>query len=133
VQDALPMLQQAPRGVLADLDNRITLMHHSFFDDQPVSGASAYLIRNVTHNWSDEDCVRIFKAFVPALEKSDPGTPVLINDIVLPDLNEMPHFLEQRLRQVDVMMMVAFGGKQRTKGEFQVILEGADPRYRVSA
>jgi hypothetical protein len=45
----------------------------------------------------------------------------------------MPRFLEQRLRQVDVMMMVAFGGKQRTKGELQVILEGADSRYRVSA
>jgi len=127
------MLNQAPSDVLANLNNRITLMHHSFFDPQPVSGASAYLIRNVTHNWSDEDCVRIFKALVPALEESHPGTPVLINDIVLPDLDEMPHFLEQRLRQVDIMMMVAFGGKQRTKSEFRAILEGADPRYRVSA
>jgi len=126
------MLSQASRSALADLNNRVALMHHSFFDPQPVSsGVSAFLLRNVTHNWSDEDCVRIFKALVPALEKSGTDTRVLINDIVLPDLNEAPRFVEQRLRQVDIMMLVAFGGKQRTKGEFQALLETADPRYRV--
>lgn len=53
------------------------------------------------------------------------------NDLVLPDVNEMPHFLEKCLRQVKVMMMFAFGENNERKASSA--LESAELRYRVSA
>ena len=117
---------------LSDLNGRVSFMPHNFFDPQPIIKASAYLLRRVTHNWSDQDCVRIFKSLIPALEKSEKGTPLLINDIVLPLSGSGSLFHERQLRQVDIMMMVVLGAKQRTEAQFRVLLEQADPRLKVS-
>lgn len=126
------MLTQASKNDLSALEGRVAFMQHNFFDTQPISGVAAYLLRYVTHNWSDEDCIRIFKAIVPALEKSRPGTPMLINDIVLPEWGSAGLYQEKNLRQVDIMMMIALGAKQRTESKFRTLLERADPRLSVS-
>jgi hypothetical protein len=126
------MLSSATQNDLSGLDGRVTFMPHDFFTDQPVSGAAAYLLRYITHNWSDSDCVRIFRALVPALEKSLPGTPVLINDVVLPDYGSNNKYRENRMRQVDIMMMLVLGAKQRSEKDFRSLLAEADPRFTVS-
>lgn len=108
-------------------------MPHDFFSPQPVTGAAAYLLRYITHNWSDEDCIRIFRALVPALEKSPAGTPLLINDVVLPALGEASLYQENRMRQVDIMMMLVLGAKQRTEEEFGRLLSNADTRFKVGS
>lgn len=132
VQDSLSMLAQASSNDISDLNGRVAFMQHSFFEPEPIAGAAAYLLRYVTHNWDDQDCIRIFKALVPALEQSAPQTPLLINDIVLPTAGETTLYQERRLRQVDIMMMVVLGAKQRTEADFRGLLKSADSRYRVS-
>ncbi|KAF2241265.1 sterigmatocystin 8-O-methyltransferase precursor [Trematosphaeria pertusa] len=131
VQDSLSMLAQASSNDISDLNGRVAFMQHSFFEPEPIAGAAAYLLRYVTHNWDDQDCIRIFKALVPALEQSAPQTPLLINDIVLPTAGETTLYQERRLRQVDIMMMVVLGAKQRTEADFRGLLKSADSRYRV--
>jgi hypothetical protein len=126
------MLSSATQNDLSDLNGRVTFMPHDFFTDQPVSGAAAYLLRYITHNWSDSDCVRIFRALVPALEMSPPGTPVLINDVVLPAYGEASRYRENRMRQIDIMMMLVLGAKQRSEEDFRRLLLEADPRFIVS-
>ncbi|KAH7397175.1 O-methyltransferase-like protein [Pyrenochaeta sp. MPI-SDFR-AT-0127] len=133
VQDSLTMLSSATQNDFSDLNGRVTFMPHDFFTPQPVSGAAAYLLRYITHNWSDEDCIRIFRALVPALEKSAPGTPLLINDVVLPALGEATKFHDNRMRQVDIMMMLVLGAKQRTEEQFRKLLSEADPRLKITA
>ena len=125
------MLSSASQNDFSDLNGRVTFMPHDFFTTQPVSGAAAYLLRYITHNWSDADCIRIFKAIVPALEKSKPGTPLLINDVVLPALGEATMYHDNRMRQVDIMMMLVLGAKQRTEEEFRGLLTQADSRFKV--
>lgn len=132
VQDSFSMLASAAQHDFSDLNGRVTFMPHDFFTPQPVAGAAAYLLRYITHNWSDEDCIRIFRALVPALEKSAPGTPLLINDVVLPALGEASRYHENRMRQVDIMMMLVLGAKQRTEEQFRRLLQDADPRFMVS-
>ncbi|KAF2266741.1 O-methyltransferas-like protein [Lojkania enalia] len=132
VQDSVEMLIQASKQDLSDLEGRVAFMQHNFFDPQPITSAYAYLLRQVTHNWSDQDCIRIFRALAPALEKSGKGTPLLINEIVLPALKTSSLYQERRLRQVDIMMMVALGARQRTEEQFRVLLEAADTRFKVS-
>ncbi|KAI4162781.1 MAG: hypothetical protein LQ342_003668, partial [Letrouitia transgressa] len=127
------MLNQASQtsaSPATQLGDRVHFMHHSFFDNQPIAPTSAYFMRSCIHNWPDDDCVRIFRALVPALERCASGTPFLINDTILPDLGTRTKYEERDLRQLDLCMMVALGAKQRTRGEFERLLREADRRYQ---
>jgi len=126
------MLGQGQRLLTDDVRNRVSFTKASFFEPQPYKGAAAYLIRQCVHNWADKDVVIMFKSVVPGLEGSAPGTPLLINDIVLPEPGTVPRYWEREMRQADMVMMVSFGAKQRTQAEFEVLLKEADPRYEIS-
>ncbi|KAI8931406.1 hypothetical protein NX059_011736 [Plenodomus lindquistii] len=125
------MLAEGRDSLPAELASRVVYSQHSFFDPQPVENAAAFLIRQCTHNWADRDVVKIFKAFVPGLEKSGPNTPLLINDIVIPEPGVWPRHQERIVRQVDMVMLVNCGAKQRTEAEFKALLLEADPRYEI--
>lgn len=125
------MLDQGQKLLTDDVRNRVSFSKASFFEPQPYKGAAAYLIRQCTHNWADHDVVTMFKAVVPGLEGSPPETPLLINDIVLPEAGTVPRYWEREMRQADMVMMVSFGAKQRTKAEFEALLKQADPRYEL--
>ncbi|KAF2475857.1 O-methyltransferase [Lindgomyces ingoldianus] len=132
VQDSnADMLAQGRDSLSGDLRDRVTYLQHSFFEPQPVKNAAAFLIRQVTHNWADHDVVRIFRSFVPGLENTSPNTPLLINDIILPEPGAWPRHHERTARQIDICMLVNLGAKQRTKDEFEGLLKEADARYEI--
>ncbi|KAE8151807.1 O-methyltransferase-domain-containing protein [Aspergillus avenaceus] len=113
------------------LTDRITFVRHNFFEAQPQRNAAAFFIRQCTHNWVDEDVVKIFKGFIPGLEGSAPGTPLLINDTILPEPGSRPAHEERSLRQMDMLMLVGLGAKQRTRQELERLLKAADERYEI--
>jgi O-methyltransferase domain len=132
VQDSNPdMLAEGRDSLTDELRDRVTYLQHSFFEPQPTKDAAAFLIRQCTHNWADRDVVTIFKSFVPGLESSSPDTPLLINDIIIPEPGTWPRHQERLVRQVDMVMLVNCGAKQRTKAEFDSLLKRADPRYEI--
>ena len=85
----------------AEIEERITFMVHDFFNEQPVTGADLYLLRLVLHNWSDEDCVRILRALVPALKS---GARVVVNELCLPELRSTSIFEEREMRCVKLAL-----------------------------
>lgn len=129
--------------------SRLTFMQHDFFTPQPIRDANVYFFRQCFHNYNDADCVRILQALVPALECCSTGTPLLINDIVLPEPGRVEltgtgaglgeegerglwtKFEEHGLRQLDIAMLVLLGAKQRTAREFEQVLRTADERFEV--
>lgn len=125
------LLAQGRAQNLSDLDGRVQFMSHDFFDPQPELNAGAYFIRQVVHNWNDADCIRILRNIVPALEKCAPNTPLLINEMILPEPGEKSRYEEHMLRQVDMLVMVSLGAKQRTLREFQRLMHEADPRLVI--
>lgn len=132
VQDSnSKMLMDGKAQLTPDIAERVAFMQHDFFSEQPITDASAFFLRQCLHNWNDRDCIKIIRALVPALEKCKPGTPLLINDEVLPALNQKSKFEEHLLRQYDMCMFVIFGSKQRTEKEFETLLKEADPRFKV--
>ncbi|KAI4273484.1 MAG: hypothetical protein LQ337_004585 [Flavoplaca oasis] len=132
VQDSnVEMLAEGRDSVDDDLRGRVTYQQHSFFEPQPTKNAAAFLIRQCTHNWADKDVVTIFRSFVPGLEKSSAETPLLVNDIIIPEPGIWPRHQERVVRQVDMVMLVNCGAKQRTKAEFESLLKEADPRYEI--
>ncbi|KAI0841458.1 O-methyltransferase [Hypoxylon sp. FL0890] len=132
VQDgSADMLAQGKKLDLHDIEGRVTWMQHNFFQPQPLCDVAAFFIRQCTHNWCDHDVVTILKSFVPGLEGSKRGTPLLINDTIIPEPGTRPAHEERGLRQMDMMMFVNFGAKERTKKEFEALLKEADPRYEI--
>ena len=130
------MLAQGRRLVTSDIGSRISFTQANFFEPQGYKGASAYLLRQCTHDWADHDVVRMFKAVVPGLEGSDEGIPLLINDMILPEPGEDVErkggrMWERERRQVDMVMLMCFGAKQRTVKEFEALLHEADPQYVI--
>ena len=78
-----------------DVKERVTLMEHDFFEPQPVQGADVYMFRFVFHNWSDEYCLKILRALVPAMR---PGAKVVVNDHCMPEPGVLGLLRERRIR-----------------------------------
>ena len=116
------MLSQAEAEIVDSLGGRLTFQQH----------ANAFLIRQCLHNYNDADCIKIMRAVVPALEKCEAGTPLLINEVILPASGSTTRNVEHHLRQIDLCMMVTLGAKQRSEREFESLLKQADSRFEVS-
>ncbi|KAF2728854.1 putative O-methyltransferase [Polyplosphaeria fusca] len=128
VQDISPrMLSQAEQFE----DQRVTFQEHDFFTPQPVHDASVFIIRQCLHNQSDEDAIKIVRQVIPALGRCGHGTPLLINEVILPDSGTITRFQEHYLRQVDLCMMVTLGTRQRSEREFRRLINEADERLEV--
>ncbi|KAI1388680.1 O-methyltransferase [Hypoxylon trugodes] len=113
------------------LEPRIQFLQHDFFQLQPVRDVAAVFLRWITHNWTDAQVISIFSSIVPTLESSAPGTPLLINDLVVPEPGEVPMHVERAVRNADIFMFTCLGAKQRSVAEFTELLKRADKRYNV--
>ncbi|RGP79393.1 hypothetical protein FLONG3_2448 [Fusarium longipes] len=82
----------------SDIAGRVSFMQHDFFTKQPITDASTFLLRHCLHNWNDKDCIRIIRALIPALEKCRPGAQILINEVILPEYDEVLNYEEHLLR-----------------------------------
>lgn len=127
------MLSQGPiNPAFSEVEERVSFMKYDFLEPQPVQEAGLFFLRQITHNYPDDVCVNIFKRLAEALERSPPGTPLLINDMVLPMANTMLKVEEHHLRQLDMAMLNGYAAKQRTQQEFLALLKQADDRLEVS-
>jgi O-methyltransferase domain len=97
----------------AGLAGRVSAEAGDFFEAVPA-GAGAYVLAQVLHDWSDEDCVRILQACRRA---AGPGARVLVLEQILPDGPE-PNVA----KLTDLNMLVLLGGRERTRGEFASVL-----------
>ena len=105
-----------------DLAARCEVQGGSFFDGVPV-GADAYMMKYVIHDWDDERCLRILRNCREAMA---PGGRVLLVEHVIEPGNR-PDF--GKLLDIN-MLVVAPGGKERTRGEFGALLGGSGLRLR---
>ncbi|KAJ8126760.1 hypothetical protein O1611_g6878 [Lasiodiplodia mahajangana] len=129
--DSATMLAEGEKLITDDIRNRISFARHNFFQPQPYRNAAAFLLRQCTHDWCDRDVVTMFKSLVPGMEGSKPNTPLLINDIIMPQPGAWSRHAERGVRDLDMMMMIGFGSKERTRDEFEALLKEADSRYEI--
>ncbi len=82
------VLRQTARAINDhELADRCGTQAGSFFEEIPP-GADAYIMKYISHDWSDEDVVRIFSNCAQAMRR---GSKLLVVDAVIPE--EMPHIL----------------------------------------
>ncbi|KAH7391258.1 S-adenosyl-L-methionine-dependent methyltransferase [Cadophora sp. MPI-SDFR-AT-0126] len=106
----------------------IEWMQYDFNTPQTVV-ADVYFYRFVFHNYPDATVINILKAATAALKK---GAKVLINDSGLPDPGEARWFDEKAARSLDVLMLAAMNGRERSKDDWEALFKGADPRYKFN-
>ncbi|KAL8699111.1 MAG: hypothetical protein Q9224_001554 [Gallowayella concinna] len=96
-------------------------MAHDFFTHQPVQGPRAFLIRQVLHDWPDQECQQILQHLAAAMQ---PGhSKVLINEFVLADVGASDF-----ITAIDLVMMGMSGGMERTVSQWNKLLASAGLR-----
>lgn len=122
------------RGILFDLDHVVAGAHHhirrlgvagrcqivdgDFFAGVP-GGADGYLMKNIIHDWDDDQAVLILSNIRRALDYRRYGRVVLIEAII----PEGPQADIGKL--VDLEMMLMPGGRERTAEEFGALFARA--------
>lgn len=101
----------------SDLPGGIETQVHDFFDEQPVKGAKAYYLRTVLHDWPDKQAVEILSRLREAMA---PDSLVLIHEKAMPETN-----IPWMAAIGDMTMMTAFASSERTKNEWETLLNKA--------
>ena|SRR5258707_4561194 len=112
---------QVVAGAPAVLSNhgvaeRVRIEEGSFFDAIP-GGGDAYVLKNVIHDWPDDDAVRILRNVRGA---AGAGTKVLLVELVIP-----PHDREFPGKWLDLEMLLLASARERTAPEYGQVLKRA--------
>jgi hypothetical protein len=95
---------------------RVTVRGGNFFEAVPAGG-DLYLLKQILHDWDDDECVRILRSIRAAIP--DHGRLALI-EFLLPEAPEHhPGFA------MDIHMMVLSTGRERTRSEYTALLRTA--------
>ncbi len=115
--DARGILFERPH-VIADSEAapRLTLAVGDFFVDA-LPAADLYLLMDVLHDWGDADAARILAA---VRRSAPPKSRLLIVETLVPE-TPGPHFG----KTVDVIMLAATGGRERTTAQHAALLTAA--------
>lgn len=89
---------------------------------ESVPRADAYLLRNILHNWDDENCVRILANCAQA---GEPGTRIFVVEALRDTENTAPSFVDL----MDLQMFLLFGGKERSESEYADLFERSELHY----
>ena len=110
VAEAPPILKQ--RGVA----DRVRIEGGSFFETVP-SGADAYILSHVIHDWNEEQCLTILGHCRRAM---GPSGRLLLVEMVLPE-GDTPH----PGKLLDMLMLSVPGGEERTPSQYDALLAKA--------
>jgi C-methyltransferase len=123
------VLASSPRtdGVLFDLpeviktldvaDPRMSVVAGNFFVD-PLPPADAYVLMEILHDWGDEESVAILGAVRRAARED--STLLVVEGVLRDDDRADP-----RARTLDLVMLTATGGRERTAHELGALFERA--------
>ncbi|SDP42516.1 methyltransferase [Lentzea jiangxiensis] len=107
---------ERPRDVAAERWSEIS---GDFFVEVPADG-DLYVLSYITHDWSDDECVRILRNCRKAMA---PGARIAVFDAVVEPGNE-----PDDAKLLDLVMMMLVTGKERTADEFGRIFDQAGLR-----
>ncbi|XP_020099600.1 trans-resveratrol di-O-methyltransferase-like [Ananas comosus] len=98
-----------------------------------IPPAGAVLLKNVLHDWSDEDCAKILKQCKKAISANGGERgKVIIVDVVINTLGDDPQKNEMGLLS-DILMMTGLGGKERDEVEWRKIFSKAGfANYKIT-
>jgi hypothetical protein len=113
----LPHVIEEAAGVASD---RLRLQAGDVFKDQ-LPSCDAHLMMEVIHDWADAESVAILQA----VRRAGPaGAKLLLIEAIVP-VDPGPHWSNA----LDVLMLRLLGGRQRTRSQYEALLDQA--RFKV--
>jgi hypothetical protein len=114
----LPQLLKGAREFVASggVADRLEFVSGDFCKDIPVR-ADVYMLKHIIHDWYDDTCTAILQNIRRHMPEDG---RVLIIDSVIPLGNE-PHMK----KVLDIEMLIAPGGVERTAEEFEMLLNNS--------
>jgi O-methyltransferase domain/Dimerisation domain len=114
----LPSVSQRAKANVqaAHLADRCQVHGGSFFESVP-SGADAYLMRHIIHDWDDAKAITILRNVHRAIGKEG---RLLVVEGVIPPGNDSSF-----VKLLDLTMLVVPGGKERTEDEYRALYKAA--------
>jgi hypothetical protein len=110
------VIATAPQALAAlGLSDRVEAVAADFF--KTVPSGDVYLLKQILHDWSDEQCVTILKNCASAM---NPGGRVVVVEMVVPQ-DGSPSMAQM----MDLNMLVLLPGRERTELEFAAVFEAA--------
>ena len=100
----------------AIVHDRVKPVAGNFFEEIPVD-ADAYILRNIIHDWNDEQALSILKTLRRATK---PAARVMLIEWLIPETSEFNFG-----KWTDITMMTSVGGRERTKTEFEKLFSDA--------
>ncbi len=108
--------QAAARVADSAVAERIEAVGGDFFEAVP-GGADLYLLKQILHDWSDEDCVRILRSVRAVMPD---GGRLAVIEFLLPEEN-----IEHQAFDFDILMLLLTDGKERRLSEFEALFEAS--------
>ena len=98
------------------VNDRVELVSGDFFESVPA-GADIYTMKHIIHDWNDDESIKILQNIYLAMNEKG---KVLIVEMVVPEGNT-----PSPSKVMDVQMLIATGGKERTEAEYRKLLESS--------
>jgi len=114
--DLPEVMEGAKNGPLKTVMDRCTLQSGDMFSTVPA-GADSYIMKHIIHDWADEQCISILKACRKSVNAG--GKLLVVDSVIQPGNDFAPG------KFLDLQMLVAVGGRERTEKEFREILEAS--------
>lgn len=95
-----------------ELAGRVAFVEGDFFQAIPP-GHDAYMMKWIVHDWNDEEVRKLFRVVRQAMDK---GKRLLLAETIVEDGQLHP-------KVMDLAMMGATGGIERTEAEYRALLE----------
>jgi hypothetical protein len=116
----LPQVVAGAPALLAEyhVEDRVRIVEGSFFDTVP-DGGDAYVLKNVIHDWSDDEAAQILANVRAA---AGAGKTVLLVELVIPR-----HDREFVGKWLDLEMLLAQAARERTAAEYEQLLKRGLP------
>lgn len=115
----LPYVETSAQEYLKSMNlcDHITFVQSTGFFEIPHN-ADLYILKRILHDWNDTDSVTILKNCSNAMQTN---SRLLIMETIVSQEN-----VRDFSKDIDMAMMVLFGGKERTKTEWLHLLEQAN-------
>lgn len=130
-------LQDLPHtfASLVEKPTGVELMEHDFFREQPVkgkllavdptlhrrltvTGARAYFLHNILHDWADDQCISILKNIATAMDAEK--SRILLEEFVVPETE-----VDWLTASLDLCMWLFFSGMERTMPQWRKLFDAA--------
>jgi len=114
----LPHAKVSAESYLSEhnLSSRISCESGNFFD-KISTGSDLYILKRILHDWDDESCIKILSHCRQAMKQN---AKLLIIEAIVETGNK-----RNFIKEIDVAMLLLFGGKERTQDEWNALLDAA--------